>query len=104
MRFSTLVILAFLVGCSGAPTTQTSATEGWTTPAPGSPSGDPSGDNSGGPCDNAFETLVIDGGTVLVPIPCNTGWIDPSDPPPDIIKQRIVDPAPEQPEQAQGTR
>ncbi len=50
------------------------------------------------PCANGTpKIVVIDGVTYIktVPLPCNNGWVDPSDPSPMKEKKNIIDPPPE---------
>lgn len=41
--------------------------------------------------------ITVDSVTYVeqVPLPCNTGWIDPSDPGPEKAKKDLIDPSPE---------
>lgn len=100
MRFTSLFILGFLVGCSGAPDTGGDSGGG----LPASPDDPPAwsdtpGSGSGGPCSNAQEVQQLklpDGGVVVivVPIPCDPYWRDTGDPPPDREREQVVDPPP----------
>lgn len=101
MRLTTFLILGLLVGCSGAPDTDSSESSGGGTPTqpdlPTWPDGEGSG--SGGPCGNAVQVVKLstpDGGVVVtvVPIPCNPYWRDTGDPPPDRQREQVVDPNP----------
>lgn len=103
MKLSTLLILAFLVGCSGAPDTGSDEGSGGGTGQAdqGGYYGDRTSGGGPGACGNAFQTLKMnlpDGGVVVivVPIPCNPYWHDTGDPPPDREKQKIVDPPPDE--------
>lgn len=101
MRFSSLFILAFLVGCSGAPDTDSTGSGGGTGSGGEAPGwSDTPGSGSGGPCANATQVVKApgpDGGTILivVPIPCNPYWRDTGDPPPDRQREQVVDPGPD---------
>lgn len=101
MKLSTLLILGFLVGCSGAPDGGPETSTGGGNPS--DPDGlydSPSHQGSGGSCGNASVQIMSlnlpdgDVAVVTVPIPCNLSWIDKGDPPPDRVRKRVVDPPP----------
>ena len=102
MRFSTLFIMGFLVGCSGAPDTADETDSGYGGAAPEPPGYyDPDHNSGPGACGNAVEFMQFslpDGGVVVieVPIPCNPYWRDTGDPPPDRERESIVDPPPDE--------
>lgn len=101
MRFTSLFILGFLVGCSGAPDSGDVGSGGGLPASPDDPPSwnDTPGSGSGGPCGNAVQVIkleVPDGGEIVtvVPIPCNPYWHDTGDPPLDREREPIVDPGP----------
>lgn len=101
MKLSTLIILGFLVGCSGAPDSSQETTSTDDT-SPSDPGGyEHPGGGGPGACGNAFQQVKVklpDGSTsfITIPIPCNPNWRDTGDPPPDREKQQIVDPPPDE--------
>lgn len=95
MRFPTLIVLGFLVGCVGAPETapvtdlEVQHDPGWYT--------DPSPTQGPPGCGAAKQGLKGPGGTIVwVPIPCNPFYMDKGDPPPDdVLPVEAGDPGPD---------
>jgi hypothetical protein len=89
MRFSTLFILGFLVGCSGAPDSDTGTLGAGGSDTSNEPPGwYDDGPSGPGACGNAYDVIELQApdGTVhqvTIPIPCDSFYIDKGDPPPD---------------------
>jgi hypothetical protein len=92
MKVTTLVLLGFLVGCSGAPVTDAESSAGGSPPGPEYSLG---GGGSGGynPCGRTYKLTfpLPDGGQVTkeVPVYCTIWEGDFGDPPPDELGQRV---------------
>jgi len=96
MKAFIVMLVCFLVGCSGDPT-QAESSAGGSPPAPEYSLGG-GGGGDGNPCGRTYKLTfpLPDGGyvTKYVPVYCTIWDGDRGDPPPDVKRKWLIDPNP----------